>query len=503
MNRQKERGSESRAELRSHGVNQIEIKTRYPLRNRRKTRYEMDVYIVTPHQLGLDKDRYGTAAFYQDLKDNTRYTINEIPLEALISRDGEFSPLARIYAVLAEEKPLTDAEHQEVLFELKSLTNYFSTQVKYTYRKFLREFRKQTRTPAELGHMMSDHLEGINQFIEAFRRLFPEFQFAKVAPSLYQALVWSDESISLTAERMVLNYYLLIHEIPEYAAQRKAAAAGVEREKKHRSQQKYISADIDGDTLGQERGIERESLLKKWAQSVLYLTNRDSKVDKGIAHVFAGTAAAVAMSIAVLLTFFADTWFSEYTLPWALVIVVSYILKDRIKEIARGVFASLAPRLISDRTEKLVDQRKDETVGKSRRLVTFQREHELPEEIRKVMDERKNALAGTQPEGNVIWLKKTLSLKSGQLLREHSRVNSVTEIIRLTLDSFLELMDSPLKGICRLKDSGELEQIPGNRVYHCDIFVSLSDTTQNQVRVFWYDVVLTQKGLLRIEQMNY
>ncbi len=489
----------SRAELRSHGNLHLEVKTRYPLRSAARTRYEMDLFIITPHQLGLEKGRFGKEEFYRDIKSNTRYTINEINLSDLVSADNEVSPVARITEILDRQEPPSEKENKELLFELRSISNYYSTQLKYTYRTWKRKFYNKT----DSFEYLEEHIHEITSFLKVVRDLLPGFIRQDVSPEIRQAALWMDESISLTTERILMHYYLRLKKDDRYDSLCSRIYTITAAEKKYRESREYPSADIDRGVLQGERGIERESLLKKWSQSVLYLTNQDSRIDKGLVHLFAGTAAAVAMSLAVLMAFFADTWFSSYTVPWALVIVVSYILKDRIKEIVRGLLIRVLPRLIADRTEKLIDQRKKETVGRSRSLVKFIREGSLPEEIREAMDQGRDELTRTQPEGNVILFKKTILLKSRKLLREHSRVNSITEIIRISIDPFLEQMDNSQKSICRADDDGSLTRIGGNRIYHCDIFVQLVDNAEKQVRVFWYDAVLTQKGLLRIDKKNF
>jgi len=491
------------AELRSHGFQQIEIKTRYPLRNNRKTRYEMDLFISTPYQLGIDEHRYGRQGFYRDMKDNTRYTINEIPLHQLSEKQSEqISPVARIYQVLKEKKTLTSEEEHMVLYELRSLSNYFSTQVKQSYRRDKRLVRQKNDENAEAEGRITQQLQEIQKFLHTYRELMKEIDSCTKSLDVHKASLWADEYMSLTTERILLYYYNLLKHTPPSEKLLKDISRTVQQEKKWRTEKQYISACIDGDQISREAGLERENMLKKWSQGVLYLTSQDSKVEKGLIHVFAGAAAAIAMAVAVLFTFFADTWFSIYSLPWALVIIVSYILKDRIKEGFRGLFIRILPRLISDKTENLIDQRKKEVVGKARSFVKFIKRKNLPEQMKTAMGRQEDELGKTLEESNIIWLNKTILLRSGKLLREQSRFNSITEIIRISLEDFFEHMDNPKKSICRADRQGNLVTISGNRVYHCDIFVKLADDSEKKERIFWYDVVLTQKGLLRIEQKD-
>jgi hypothetical protein len=49
-----------------------------------------------------------------------------------------------------------------------------------------------------------------------------------------------------------------------------------------------------------------------------------------------GVAAGAAMAFAVIATIFASQHFANNSIPWAAIIIVAYIVKDRIKELLRN-----------------------------------------------------------------------------------------------------------------------------------------------------------------------
>ena len=118
----------------------------------------------------------------------------------------------------------------------------------------------------------------------------------------------------------------------------------------------YLSPAPDSGEREMEQRIYREGVLKKWAQSVLYLTHEESPAGRNLNHVVAGIAAAVAMSFAIVSTVAAERFFPGRGLPWAVVLVVAYIFKDRIKESLRGILIRTFPSLVIDHRVRLTDR---------------------------------------------------------------------------------------------------------------------------------------------------
>jgi hypothetical protein len=105
----------------------------------------------------------------------------------------------------------------------------------------------------------------------------------------------------------------------------------------------------------------------------MYMSSEQSRSVSRVGHVIAGVAAAVAMSFAVIATFLAGRLFAAYSIPWALLIVVSYIFKDRIKEVLRSILIRLVPRLIADEAGACSyhSGQEEEVEGKKRRSIRY------------------------------------------------------------------------------------------------------------------------------------
>lgn len=473
------------------------MKNRYPLSRKRKfASYSLEAYIYFPAQLGITESRYGVEQFFADVKSHTRFSISYIPLDKLVDPSCEVSPLNRINRYLDEAALASELNEQRILYELRTLASLYSAEMKATYR-LLRKISSE-ENPEVLEDKAESFLTDTQEFLKAFRKLHPRFIDPSVPEQMNTALKWADESISLSTENMLyyLHQYFSDHSLIE------TIKTMLEREKQHRAASGYPSFLKEGDPAEIERSLYRKSILKKWAQTVLYMSREETKTRNGIGHLVGGLAAAIAMSFAIVATFFADNLFASYSVPWALIVVVSYILKDRIKEILRGALVRILPRLVSDRSERLIDQATKKRVGKTKSMVRMIRPKDVPAGIKALRASGSNPFKSILPEENVIHFRKDIRINNRKLFREHTRMEAITEIIRIKLDRFLEEMDTSGKYLRTWMD-GDAKALKGNRVYHVNMLLALSqDRAPGEEELFRYRLVLNRNGIRRIEKVQ-
>ena len=480
--------------LKAHSRTQLEIKNWYPISRSDRVHYTVNAYIFTPGQLELDGDRYGVDHFFSDVKSHTRFSIAYIPLKRLVDPECTVSPLYRIRRFLRETVMPGDLDQARILYELRTLANLYSAQVKASYRLIRDTLNKGDE--AAVTEKTERFLKEIDQFLTNTRELHTRFLDPAVTEELRTALRWSDEYISISTDKVL--YYL--HSLFKQQKLAKQIEKGLRGEVEYRHSMGYPCVLQSGKSGEVEGLLYRENILKKWSQTVLYMSSEETGTNRKIGHILAGVAAAAAMSFAVAATFYANRLFASYSIPWALIIVVSYILKDRIKEILRGILVRVMPRFIADRTEKLTDQAVGRTVGTSRSMVRFLRPGETPRTVRAMRDSGANPFRSILPQENVIHFRKTIRLNSRKLLKEHTRIEAITEIMRLKLDRFMLEMDASRKYLRTWSEEG-LQSVKGKRVYHVNLIIALADEIDDEEKLFRYRLILNSQGLQRIEEV--
>jgi hypothetical protein len=235
--------------------------------------------------------------------------------------------------------------------------------------------------------------------------------------------------------------------------------------------------------------------------TVLFL---DSEVKKGgfiMEQTLFGMAAGLAMLFATTVAFVSQSIYGNLTLPFFVALVVSYIFKDRIKDLLRFYLSRNMTRSIFDYKTQLYNVTRH-IVGVCRESFEFIRRQKLAPEIREIRNsdhitEIENGWVGEQ----TFLYRKRIRFHpdwKGSIFSEYE-IDGVNDIMRFNIQDFLRKMDDPNKELFVMNDEG-YHRVTGARVYHLNLIIKLiCDKHQSYTR---YRVILNRKGIKRIEKVR-
>lgn len=476
--------------MRKHSRKQLEIKLLYPLREKGMSRYMLDCYFFFPPHLHVTEKRVGIDGILSNIHIYTRFSSPLIPLEKVIDQDFELSPLIRIENLLDKVKGGGRDLDMTIIYELQTLCNLYRAEI----RNFVDLMKKEMRANG-LSQIYSDRISDmaaiIGKLLVRFRRLHKEFLDPHLDDRLRTALRWADESISITTTTGFTRLfgYCRFKEDEQIMS---LIGEIVRDEEKYRSSMNYLYLFNEEDPHCGETMAYRESMLKKWSQSAMYMNSEYSRAPGRVGHLIAGSAAGLAMFFAVFAAIFARNISPQYSSLWILVMVISYIMKDRIKDILKGIFGNIFAGLTTDQQINLYDPAMKTRVGRSSGTIRFTSPSNIPRDVREMRFSRLNPFRAIIPPNTVVYYRKNIKVKSDVLLQNHSRLESITEVIRFQIDNWLKEMDDPQETLFRLEGE-KLERIQGNRVYRVHLIVRLDET------LYHYLLVLNKSGIVRIE----
>jgi len=485
----------------THGERQLELDVAYPLvAGQHTASYQLDLYIFSSFQLGMTEERYGVVRFLQDIKSYTRYTAPDISIGRLADPRCSVSPLVRISEMIDGADTSSDLDTDSVLYELRMLTNIYQHQLQHT-TELLIEFVRSGGNPADAVQRLTELLSEVDGFLDTFRVLRTSFLDPRVTERLRESLRWSDEAISLSTEQMQYQLYELCSGRDDLIRATQLLRPRLEREKLYRKSMGYPTVLVADEPVTNEMVVYRESILKKWAEGCMYMSTIPAQIGRSVAQVLMAMAAGTAAVVAVGASLLATKVFPRNTVPWLVLIVVVYMLKDRIKAVSRSVFMACLPRLVADHVEDLTDPAVKRKVGRSRARVRFCNPSNLPETIVQYRNAGGNAFRDILPPENVIHFHKDVRINCARLRDHHTRLASITEIMRFKLDSFLANMDNPVNTLPHVVD-GKIDYVRANRVYHINMILRLSDKQgARQDVLFRYRVIANRDGIVRIEHL--
>lgn len=485
--------------IRIHSKQHLEMKVQYPFNeNIHRCGYRMDAYFFSPSQLQINNKRISIHRFLDALKIYTRFSSPMISLSRLMSPECELSPLNRINSYLDESMLEKPSEKDRILYELQTLTNMYRAQV--TREVSLLRKSIQNGTPEHLYHKRIElFVEEIKQFLQCFRLFHGKFLTPEVTEQQREALRWADEKMSIITERNINRLYGYCHGMQTAEKLRKNFEEITSEETQYRRIMKYEYLYTGDDSSTGEHLAYRESILKKWSQSAMYMTSEESHTPRRIGHMLASIAAGLAMFFALIITIFAGKYFIPNSIPWILLVIISYIFKDRVKEILREVFRKNLPWMIADQLTILVDPASKRRIGRAKGIVRYGKASQAPAKVYNLRYSQPNPFRIILPEQDMLHYQRFIHLNYRKLKAHHSRLRGITEIIRIRIDDWLREMDDPHDVFYRL-ENGKKIKIKGNRVYFIHLVLCLKEKKDQLKEQFYhYKIVCNKRGIIRIE----
>lgn len=482
----------------SHGKRQLELQLTCPLPEKQKrTSYHLSVYLLFPQQLQMTGNRYGEQNFLNDILSYTRFSTPAMSLRNLSDMNNTKSSLTRLISTMNGAHLGSELNDQRVQYELKTLVNIFKSRAKETQRMIAQNLNRNQESPDALpiaSAFLTDSDEVLHILREKIRPLFLEPHIPAV---LRSALDFCDEALSLSTEKHLFEILELFKNNPGRESIYDDIIARLRRERNHRASRGFSTILNANEDASKEAFLNQESTLKKWAQQTYYMTKERARSVRHITSLFMAVAAMAAMVFAVTAAILAGRYFPQNSIPFALVLVISYAFKDRIKETLRGFFLHALPRLVSDRRDKLIAP-DGGAAGSSQLRVSVGTERGVSKELRNLfhLAERNRQIA--LPERDVLQFHKRIHLRSARLRKRYSRLEAISEILRFRMDDWLAYMDDPRERVWYL-DGDEPRPMTINRTYPISMILQLSDPRADRSEIYSYELLLNRKGIVQVK----
>jgi hypothetical protein len=217
-------------------------------------------------------------------------------------------------------------------------------------------------------------------------------------------------------------------------------------------------------------------------------------------------AAGVAMAFATAVAVWAQVRFTQASLNFFLIMVVGYMMKDRIKEGMRRIFSQVAARHLYDRTAGIVDPVTEKCLGTCEEKVDYGRSVRVPPEVAALrsLDDFITVSQGELTE-TVIRYQKQVVLDVELLPRTERGVSGITDIIRLNVERFLRDMDEPEYALeyVDLEDFS-VGRVRGAKSYQVDLafrFI-VQEAGQERVSLQLVRLVMDRNGIKRMLRLS-
>ncbi len=475
-----------------HDKYQFEVKFTYPVDPRQKEmEYHVECCMFIPQNLCVNKSTYSKEEFYSDLLKYTRF---KTPVTRIGEMDsGENAPLLKLEEAM---RNLVSARN------VSGLQNEFNDSLKMfcsIFKSSLRDeeaFIEKNHADPAIMLLIEKYLQKSAEGLSKFRALREIFQDPHLSVRYMKMYQLADEFLSLTICKYHSRLIMFIKS-SEFDLLRKDAYSAIEKETSYRQAWSYGSTASENSD--NEEFVYREGALKKIMASVLFLKKETVKEGRLLEQFSFGIAAGLAMAFATGVAVLFRCRLDEFSLTFFAVLVISYMFKDRIKELSRMYLSECLRKYLYDLRTDLYNSFGNK-MGFTKESCSFVSENSLPAQIAGIrnkdfLSELDNGVLGE----DVIYYKKQIKLFSSGCRKIFANfpVDGVVDIFRFDVRKFLEKMDNPAKELY-IPSNGEIIPVKSKRVYHVTVIFRYGmkdhEDSFHKIRL-----ILCRNGIKRIE----
>ena len=450
--------------------------------------FDVNSWIFIPNGLDINKSTYSKDRFYSDMKSNIRLLTPSFTLKDMA--EGENAPLQHVRksleAVVAEPSSERLSEFE---FQLKLFASIFKSSIRNESAKIMAK-ADDTHT-YERCMVYADDVRHVLQGFRSIRDM--------VDPSneeVMSKMCFADEFISHQTDIRTKKILKAISgfEQPGEKDAFSALADMLVEEKAYKVSQGY-SHLVVGDDVNNRKLIYRHSLLKKYIESALYLKVNTTQDGQAVKQISFSLAAGLAMMVYLLVTMPFQKYLGNYPSLIFFILVLFYILKDRIKELTRWLFAYQLKDKYYD--NKTVVNIKNKSIGWIKEGMDFITDDKVPEEVLKLRNRNKLEADNKLLEEKIILYRKRVEIDNVVLRNQYNyEFKGINDIIRYHINYLTKKMDNPESVVDCLDERRQVLTIRADRVYYLHFVMQFKWEDHVEYKVF--HVLVNRNGILNI-----
>lgn len=450
--------------------------------------FDVNSWIFIPNGLNINKQTYSKDRFYTDMKSNVRLITPVFTLRQMV--EGEDAPLHHVQKALEKLQAQPVPEHlEEFEFQLKLFASIFKSSI----RNESAEIISHRDTP-QLRERCMAYVNDLRRVMQSFRDLRDTTNSSN--EEVMTKMGFADEFISHQADIRTMKVIKTFNssDLSEVKDAFAILADFLVEEKAYKTARGY-SHTVMGDEVNNRKLLYRHSLLKKYIESALFLKVNTTQDGQAVKQISFSLAAGLAMMVYLLITMPFQKYLGNYPNLIFFILVLFYILKDRIKELTRWLFAYQLKDKYYD--NKTVVSIKNRSVGWLKEGMDFITDDKVPEEVLKLRDRNRLEADNTLLEEKIILYRKRVEIDNAVLRNQYNYdFKGINDIIRYHINYLTKKMDNPVSMIDCLDDQRMVQTIKAERVYALHFVMQFK--WEDQVEYKAFHVMVNRNGIVSI-----
>ncbi len=479
-----------------HDKFSIEVKVGFVAKRKQKiNNFALNIWFFIPNSLDINRFTYSKANFYRDLTSHIRLITPSYLLRNIADQTiPPFISLEKSFKDLSIAPTRTNKANYE--YQLKMFVSILKSSLREEVSHAI-----TSKLGDDRDFLVQSYISNAKTIALKFRSLQWIINAPTVSNDLLDYFLFGDEFISNLIEFHTFRLLqLLKKQYPHnYSRLKPQLLELIHQEINYKEEKGYLNVEKKSKTNNQEL-VFRLGMLKKYAESHLFLDVKKQRDGVWTEQILFSLVAGLSMIFATIVAFSFQQKYGSFTMPMFVALVVSYMLKDRIKELGRFYLAHKMNKRYFDHKIKISTH--DNEIGWIKESMDFIPEHNVPNDVLKQRDRSSILEANNRAGSERIILYRTMM----QLNRESIDANSeypiagVNEILRLNISNLIQKMDNAEFPLYYPDDDEGLKTISGEKIYYLNLILQIQEEEQWGYKR--YRVVFNRKGIQKIETFD-
>ncbi len=406
--------------------------------------------------------------------------------------------LANLRQCIGESQPGTKLDKlQNFENAARAFCRVLKTAIDHQLQDALSEPRSETKL-----HAADQYMQSSAKLLGEFRELEKALPDSGQRSRSQRIFLLCDEYLSLLVEESSCH---LAQQLPRNcsAGCDKLVArlhAFAQRELSYRGEQGYAS--IPNKAHHNEALVYRRNTLKTYIESAFFLTTYNKPEGRLGRELLLSLAAGIAMVVATAAAFVGHVKYDNWSSTFFLILVISYMFKDRIKALAQDYLQSRGQRFFFDFRKTIFGQTTRRPLGMQRESFGFVPNRDLPPWLVKLRNyDHLVAIDNDYCGEHTILYRRRGKLYPKRLAAAFTGcdIEGIRQIINYDLTRFARKMDNS-KSRVFIPDGAGYQKANGRCAYHLHLIIDFKSDAISTIQ--HYRLIVSREGILRIEKFD-
>ncbi len=455
--------------------------------------FKINTWMFVPNSLDINRFTYQKPDFYKDVKNNIRlitpvYSLGEI----LKTGRGPIPRLQKAVDELAVD-PENAVKTESYVYQVKMLVCI----VKSALRRQVQVVTKAT-SDEEIISEIKSYIGDVREIALQYREIWEELENPEITVQQREYFLFGDNFLGNIIEQYTFQIIKFLKGKPVFEIIKPELNKLLEDEIAHRKKRGFMLLEKE-DEKHNSLVITQRNILKKFVESDLFLQTLKKKDGLLAQQFYYSIAAGIAMIFATVISFFATQRFGNFTTDLFIILVFSYMFKDRIKDMMRYYFSSKLGKKYYDTKLKLSIRKQE--IGWVKEAFDYIEENKLPEEVRNLR--ARSPLVEAENEvydEKIILYRKWVNLSKEEIEKyKEYRLSGINDITRFNLLNFTQKMDNPYIPLYLADEEKGFVSIEGNKMYSLYFILQcISDETEYYKK---YRILFNRNGISDVTEL--